>query len=89
METYGLITIKSTHQAIRAEDLLKKKVAIRTIPTPRELSRSCGISILFDLEAYDQVFETMEANEVDYSKIYKYEKDGKDVNIEELYARGE
>lgn len=89
MDIAGLITIKSTHQAIRCEDLLKVELPIRTIPTPRELSRSCGISILFPIEEVNRVLEIVEDNQVEYSKIYKYRRNGKDIQIEEIHSRGD
>ncbi|MGE5559931.1 MAG: DUF3343 domain-containing protein [Chloroflexota bacterium] len=43
-----LITFDSTHHALRAETLLEAAgIAIMIIPTPRELSASCGLAITF------------------------------------------
>ncbi|MFA6076081.1 MAG: DUF3343 domain-containing protein [Negativicutes bacterium] len=44
-----LITFQSVHQAMKAERvLLQAGVKVKFRPTPRELSVSCGQSMLFD-----------------------------------------
>ncbi len=41
-----LISLKSTHHALMLEHLMKKNnIASITIPTPRAISKSCGMSI--------------------------------------------
>lgn len=43
-----LITFDSTHHALRAETLLEAAgLTIMIIPTPRELSASCGLAITY------------------------------------------
>lgn len=43
-----LITFDSTHHALRAETLLEAAgIEIMIIPTPRELSASCGLAISY------------------------------------------
>jgi len=51
MTTYYLITFESTHLAIRTERMLKQKYKITMIPTPRDLSASCGLSLMLESEA--------------------------------------
>lgn len=45
-----IITFSSTHQAIHFEKLLLGIFAIELIPTPREVSASCGLSLKFELD---------------------------------------
>jgi len=45
-----IIAFSSTHQAIHFERLLLPKYAIELIPTPREVSASCGLSLKFETE---------------------------------------
>jgi hypothetical protein len=41
-----IITFDSIHQVLKAEQLLlKQKVAIDIIPTPKSISTNCGMSI--------------------------------------------
>ena len=43
-----LISLKSTHHALMLEHLMKKNnIESVTIPTPRAISKSCGMSIKF------------------------------------------
>lgn len=55
-----IIAFNSTHQAIHFERLLLKDFAIELIPTPRDVSASCGLSLKFELEDLNQVLETLE-----------------------------
>ena len=43
-QEYGLLTFSSTHTALRAEVLLRD-LNVRMMPTLREISASCGISL--------------------------------------------
>ena len=56
-----LIVFESVHQAIRTERLLQDAgIFIDMIPTPREISASCGQSLAFhadDLEAVRRILE--------------------------------
>ena len=49
-----VIVFESAHYAIMAEKKLKKFL-IKTIPTPREVAASCGISILFNEQDRDAI----------------------------------
>ena len=42
-QEYGLLTFDSTHTALRAE--LLRELSVRMMPTLREISASCGISL--------------------------------------------
>jgi hypothetical protein len=44
MDKYYIITFKSTHLAMRTERVLDS-LNIEMIPTPRQISTSCGIAI--------------------------------------------
>ncbi|MCX7911342.1 MAG: DUF3343 domain-containing protein [Dehalococcoidales bacterium] len=49
MSRYGVVLFPSTSLVLRAEKLLiGKGVAVRLVPTPRELSSDCGVSLRFD-----------------------------------------
>ncbi len=76
-EIYGVVTFKSTHHTIQAEGLFKKRnISFKTIPTPREITRSCGLAITFDLEDINGVKEMLANDEIDIANVYKYTKDG-------------
>ncbi len=79
-----LLTFDSVHFALDAESKLEKKgFTPKTIPTPRELTSHCGLSILIDyLEEKD--LEDIREN-IDIKDIYSYEKIEGNINkIEKL-----
>jgi|LSQX01.3.fsa_nt_gb hypothetical protein len=46
--TFGVVLFPTTTSAIRAEKILiKAGLAVKLVPTPRELSSDCGISLRF------------------------------------------
>ncbi|NLL81781.1 MAG: DUF3343 domain-containing protein [Tissierellia bacterium] len=72
-EEYGILTFNSTHHAISAEKILKEhQLFIKTIPTPREITRSCGLSILFILEDLDKIRDLHLNNGLSIKAIHKY-----------------
>lgn len=84
MKNMYIVSFNSTHHAIRSEKILKENdMAIAVLPTPREISASCGLSIKFSEDDLDEIKELLVKNEIDYKGIYHIEKkeDGtKDVN---------
>lgn len=52
---YMIIAFSSTHQAIHFERLLLGSYAIELIPTPREVSASCGLSLKFEMDDKDAI----------------------------------
>lgn len=58
--TYMIIAFSSTHQAIHFERLLLPKYAIELIPTPREVSASCGLSLKFETEDLPSILKELE-----------------------------
>ncbi|MDO5707630.1 MAG: DUF3343 domain-containing protein [Andreesenia angusta] len=56
----NVITFRSTHHAIKTEKALKKReFKIKVIPTPREITASCGLSIRFEDEEKDDIFSVL------------------------------
>lgn len=66
---YYVITFVNTHSAITMEKLLKKFYNIVIMPTPREISRGCGIAIRFSKEDYDGILERLEESSIN-RKMY-------------------
>lgn len=62
--TFYVIAFDSTHYAIKTEKKLKEKLKVDMIPTPREISVSCGLSVKFKIEDLDTVLDVL----VDYDK---------------------
>lgn len=74
---YYVITFVNTHGAISAEKHLKKEYKIIVMPTPREISRGCGIAIRFGEEAREGVLKNLASFALEKAlySIYQF-KDG-------------
>lgn len=84
-EEYGLSTFKSTHYAIQAEKILKENnIFFKTIPTPREVSHSCGLALLFTPESISKVKTLMENGDIQVDGLYKFIKDGHKTIAEKI-----
>lgn len=67
---FYVIAFDSTHYAIRTEKMLKSDFKVDMIPTPREISVSCGLSIKFSEEVLEGILETL--NETDKKGLHLY-----------------
>ena len=82
---FGVITFKSTHYAIKGDSIFKKEnVQFRTIPTPREITHSCGLAIKFDLNDTKQVKKIIDENRLDIEGIFKVIKSSEGSRAEKL-----
>lgn len=72
-ENFGVVTFESTQHAINGEKLLKDKgLTFKTIPTPREITLSCGLSIRFDMDDFETIENIYEENKLVVKGIYKF-----------------
>lgn len=72
MNEMYIVAFNSTHHAIRTDKVLNEKnLKVTTLPTPREISSSCGISVRFLKEDMDTVLDSLEENEILYNGIFK------------------
>lgn len=56
MIKYGVVLFHTSSSAMQAEAvLLRAHLDVKLIPTPRELSSDCGLSLRFDWQAHEQV----------------------------------
>jgi hypothetical protein len=66
-----LLVFGTTHNALAAEAAMSVRgVALEVLPTPREISVSCGISIQFDSADMPQVIELAKAQEIKIEGVY-------------------
>ncbi|KXZ40745.1 Protein of unknown function [Alkalithermobacter thermoalcaliphilus JW-YL-7 = DSM 7308] len=82
MDTMYFISFNSTHHSMRLDKILRdNNINIKTIPTPREVTSSCGLSIVFNIEDLEKIKQKIEEFEIDYFGIFKMEKtkDGKRI----------
>ena len=67
-----LLTFESVNfTMITEKKLLEMDYEIKTIPTPREISRSCGLSIMTKLENLNDIIKLKEELPIGYIWTYK------------------
>ncbi len=68
-----LVSLKSTHHAMMMEHLCKQKgIASLTIPTPRAVTKSCGMSIKLQQEyPLEELIELVDANKLTVVGIFE------------------
>ena len=82
---FGVITFKSTNHAIKSESIFKNEdIKFRTIPTPREITHSCGLAIKFDLKDIDLARNIIEDNKLDIEGIFKVIKNSEGSFAEKI-----
>lgn len=68
---FGIITFEGTQHAIKAEsDLMNQDIKTKTIPTPRDISLSCGLAIRIDMEDIDKIKELYDRGELKFKNLY-------------------
>lgn len=77
MKEYYLFTFDSTHYAIRAQKLLTGLHTV-TMPTLREISASCGISVRVQPEQREEAVRRVEEAGEGWH-LYHILQDGKDI----------
>ncbi|NLT20084.1 MAG: DUF3343 domain-containing protein [Syntrophomonadaceae bacterium] len=75
---YTVFTFTSTSNALKAEKLLKEiKAEFLIMPTLREISSSCGLSIKLASENQPVYYQYLIDHNVDIDGAYNVEKQGK------------
>ena len=61
-----VLSFNSTHHAILAEGVFKSEaIEYKMIPTPRHVSLSCGLSIVFNKDDLDRVNKLIEDKRIE------------------------
>ncbi len=72
MSKNGVVLFNTNSSAMRAEAvLLKAKLVVKLVPTPRELSSDCGVSLRFDWLENEKVKGLLERARVEIAGIYQ------------------
>ena len=84
MNEMYIVSFNSTQYAMRADKLIRENnITSTTLPTPREITASCGISIRFLNDDLDKVSSILKDNSVEFKGIYhikRLENGQKEVN---------
>jgi hypothetical protein len=66
-----LLSFDSIHHAIKAERLLRTaNIAATAVPTPREISISCGQCLLFAAGDEEALLAILQTSQVRWSKLF-------------------
>jgi hypothetical protein len=72
IEEYGIITFESTHHAMAAESYLKEQgIFTKTIPTPRDITLSCGLAIMVAKDDIERIKELREKESFRSKALYR------------------
>ncbi|NLT42667.1 MAG: DUF3343 domain-containing protein [Anaerolineae bacterium] len=72
MSDFGVVIFHTTSAALRAEKAaLAAGLKVKLIPTPRQFSSDCGMSLRFDWECEAAVREALERTGADWSAIQR------------------
>lgn len=75
-ETFYVVSFDSTHHAIKAEKLFKEhNLNIRMMPTPREITASCGLSIRFEAGDLEEVQEMISTEDLAVRGTYEMKRE--------------
>ena len=84
MNEMYIVSFNSTQYAMRADKLIRENnITSTTLPTPREITASCGISIRFLKEDLEKVSSILKDNSVEFKGLYhikRLENGQKEVN---------
>ncbi len=71
MNTFGVILFNTSSSAMQAEAVLARaKLATKLIPTPRELSSDCGLSLRFEWIRCEEVRVLLDKSHVEIAGIH-------------------
>lgn len=72
MMQYGVILFHTTSSVMRAEKLLVKAgYVIKLVPTPREFSSDCGISLRFNWAQWQQIKTRLDSAHIETAAVYQ------------------
>jgi hypothetical protein len=72
MDEYGIILFHSSSSAMQAEAVLQKgNFTVKLVPTPRQLSSDCGVSLRFDWDCNQDVARLLEKMHVSIAGIHR------------------
>jgi hypothetical protein len=84
VETKFYILFPSHTEGMKMEDIFKKQnIKYTIVPTPRELSVSCGISIMYNKKDEDKIKILIEKNGINIGGMHALSKEKKNPYLEE------
>ncbi|MEF9952707.1 MAG: DUF3343 domain-containing protein [Clostridium sp.] len=85
MDKYLVITFESVNFAMQTESVFKSKdIKHQIIPTPREITLSCGLSIKTLSENKEPIMLLVDNGDIKIKKAYQFEGVGTNKTITEI-----
>jgi hypothetical protein len=85
MEEFLIVTFESTNFAMQTEAVLKTfEIRNQIIPTPREITLSCGLSIRTPIENFDKIVGLIDQEKIRNKSLFKMKGSGVNKTIEEI-----
>lgn len=89
-DKYCLFTFNTTSHALKAEKVLKEAGAdFLVVPTLREISSSCGLSVKLSLENMKVYYKKLAEGKVPVEAVFKVEKEGRKNNVTRIEIEAE
>lgn len=83
---YCVLTFAATSHALKAEKVLKKEqTEFIMMPTLREISTSCGLSIKLEEISLENYLQILENNKVPVEAVYRIQKKDKTNVVQDLH----
>jgi len=77
MIEYGVVLFHTTSAVLRAEKLLKEREGtLKLIPTPRQFSSDCGISLRFEWDKYEKIKSLLDEARIEFDAIHFLDNKG-------------
>lgn len=83
MEVLLLTFVSVNHTMLTEAKLKEEGKIIKVIPTPRQISSSCGLSIMMDIELNTEM-KTRKDKDLPIGNLWKYNKNENGVTVEQV-----
>jgi len=71
-----LFTFSNTHRVIKAERILRAHgLGVEVIPTPKEISSECGMSLLVGVGGSQKAWEILRKEGVEVLGVYEWNRE--------------
>jgi hypothetical protein len=71
MKNYGVVLFYTSSSAMKAEKALGQKgLAVKLVPTPRELSSDCGVALRFDAEEIANINRFLNQFNIEFQSVH-------------------
>ncbi len=78
IDDFCVVTFPNTQSALQAEKILQEaKQVFILVPTPREISASCGLAVKCDCNNQKEILAVLQAHNVNYGEVHHLHRKGK------------